>query len=265
MSGTMVFCRVVSSCKNATALPRLLYTIIDKSNVNGTIYQDMQAIVIAPNREEGDYLSFVLRRAGWGVFVSIHWEQVLETLPERTFDLIVLFAPPMPEIRNIVNKFREVVQVPLIVLIESPTEDIQCELFDAGADFILPRPCSPRLLVRYARVLVRRSGGAPASMLTDLTIANIHLDPHTRQVTVDNQSQHLTQLEFRLLYILMNEAGYVIPIDDIVERVWGYSGEGNRDLVRGLVRRLRKKIEPSAQSSRYIFNIPGVGYRFAKN
>jgi DNA-binding response OmpR family regulator len=60
----------------------------------------------------------------------------------------------------------------------------------------------------------------------------------------------------------MANRGQVIPIDIIVERVWGYDGEGNRELVRGLVRRLRRKIEPDVNEPHFIHNLPGIGYQF---
>jgi DNA-binding response OmpR family regulator len=55
----------------------------------------------------------------------------------------------------------------------------------------------------------------------------------------------------------------VAPLDVIVERVWGYTGQGNRELVRGLVSRLRRKVEPDPGAPRFIQNVPGVGYRFS--
>jgi DNA-binding response OmpR family regulator len=60
----------------------------------------------------------------------------------------------------------------------------------------------------------------------------------------------------------MTNRGQVIPTDVIVERVWGYAGEGERDLVRGLVSRLRRKMEPNPDQPRYIETVQGVGYRF---
>ncbi|MEZ4591543.1 MAG: helix-turn-helix domain-containing protein [Chloroflexota bacterium] len=57
----------------------------------------------------------------------------------------------------------------------------------------------------------------------------------------------------------MTNADQVIPVDVIIERVWGYHGEGNRELVRGLVRRLRRKIEPDPSQTTFIHNHPGVG------
>ena len=76
------------------------------------------------------------------------------------------------------------------------------------------------------------------------------------------ESRRLTQLEFRLLYTLMTHRGQVIPSENIVENVWGYSGEGSKELVRGLVQRLRSKVEPEPRHPRYITTVPGVGYRF---
>jgi DNA-binding response OmpR family regulator len=74
--------------------------------------------------------------------------------------------------------------------------------------------------------------------------------------------QRLTQLEFRLLYALMTHRGEVIPSELIVDRVWGYSESGSRELVRGLVSRLRAKIEPDRSTQRFVHTVPGVGYFF---
>jgi DNA-binding response OmpR family regulator len=74
---------------------------------------------------------------------------------------------------------------------------------------------------------------------------------------------HLTHLEFRLLYTLMTHAGQVIPTERIVENVWGYDGEGNRELVRGLVQRLRSKVEPDPRQPVYILTEAGIGYYFS--
>jgi DNA-binding response OmpR family regulator len=104
----------------------------------------------------------------------------------------------------------------------------------------------------------------PTFVLPPLNITEIQLDPDTRIVTVRGEEpRRLTQLEFRLLYVLMVNRGQVIPVDTIVERVWGYSGQSSRELVRGLVSRLRRKIEPDLHNPRFIQNIPGVGYLFS--
>jgi DNA-binding response OmpR family regulator len=138
-----------------------------------------------------------------------------------------------------------------------------CELLRKGADVILSRPVSPKVLMAHMGALIRRSAAVPTFVLPTLALDKIMLDPSTRTVLVRGEEpRRLTQLEFRLLYTLMTNRGQVIPVEVIVERVWGYSGEGNQDLVRGLISRLRRKVEADPNSSHFIETIPGVGYRF---
>jgi DNA-binding response OmpR family regulator len=138
-----------------------------------------------------------------------------------------------------------------------------CVLLENGADLVVVRPFSARLLIAQIRALLRRIGGVPVFSLPTLSLSGLTLDPATRTVQVEGQSpRRLTHLEFRLLYTLMIHCGQVLPTDTIVERVWGYSGEGDRDLVRGLISRLRAKVEVDPHNPHYILTVPGIGYSF---
>jgi DNA-binding response OmpR family regulator len=162
-----------------------------------------------------------------------------------------------------VSDVRAITAVPVLVIADAPPEDDLCAALQAGADLVLCRPVAGRVLAAYAQVLVRRAGGAPSFILPRLDLQDVRLDPATRTIEVAGQQPHrLTQLEFRLLFVLMTNRGQVIPTDVIVERVWGYAGQGERDLVRGLVSRLRRKMEPNPDQPRYIETVQGVGYRF---
>jgi DNA-binding response OmpR family regulator len=61
----------------------------------------------------------------------------------------------------------------------------------------------------------------------------------------------------------MIHGGQVLSTETIVEQVWGYDGRGDKELVRGLVRRLRQKIEPEPHQPQYILTVSGVGYCFS--
>jgi DNA-binding response OmpR family regulator len=112
--------------------------------------------------------------------------------------------------------------------------------------------------------LLRRAGASAAFAVPTLDMKVITLDPATRTVRLaQGAPQRLTQLEFRLLYLLMTNRGQVLPTEVIVERVWGYSGEVDRDLVRGLISRLRKKIEVDPDQPLFIQTVPGIGYLFS--
>jgi DNA-binding response OmpR family regulator len=66
-----------------------------------------------------------------------------------------------------------------------------------------------------------------------------------------------------MLYTLMIHPKQILSAEELVEKVWGYHGEGNRELVRGLIQRLRLKIEPDIHNPSYIHTEPGVGYYFS--
>jgi DNA-binding response OmpR family regulator len=136
-------------------------------------------------------------------------------------------------------------------------------LLQNGVDVILDRPVSSQVLGAQVQALLRRSAAIPSFVLPTLSLNEITLDPSARTVAVSGKETcRLTQLEFRLLYTLMTNRGQVVPLDVLVERVWGYTGGGSRDLVRGLVSRLRRKIEPDPENAHFLETIPGVGYRF---
>jgi DNA-binding response OmpR family regulator len=224
----------------------------------------MQAILVTPDSDERDILTFVLRHAGLAVSASIDIEQVTATWLERPADLIVVAGDPGKSLLKDLAALRGVTEVPLIVLLDEASESLQVTLIRAGVDLVLRRPVSPQLLSAYAQSLLRRGGATAAFAVPTLDLKEIALDPATRTVRLaDAVPQRLTQLEFRLLYLLMTHRGQVLPTEVIVERVWGYSGEGDRDLVRGLISRLRKKIEADPDRPIYIQTVPGIGYQFA--
>lgn len=223
----------------------------------------MYALLLTQDADEKAVLSLVLQRAGLAVTTSSDLEHALRTWPERPADLILL-ASESDDVLADVRRIRAETAVS-IVAVSRVDEDAHYALLEAGADLVVPRPFSARLLIAQVRALMRRAGSMPLFSLPTLSMGKLTLDPATRTIQVTGQtSRRLTHLEFRLLYTLMIHRGQVLPTETIVEQVWGYSGRGDRDLVRGLVRRLRTKVEPDPSHPRYILTVPGVGYSFAQ-
>lgn len=224
----------------------------------------MLAVVIADHAEDRELTSHALRGSGLQVATYKDVASALQAAADRPFDLAVLATYHLPHAKRSLAALRQETGVPIIVVIEGLNESQHCDFLDDGADLVLQRPVSYRLLSRYAHIFLRRTHNISISILAAISAGDVRLDPSNRAVTVrGGEPQRLTQLEFQLLYVLMTNAGQVIPVDELVELVWGYQGEGNRDLVRGLVRRLRRKIEPAAGQPRFIHNLPGIGYRFS--
>jgi len=191
-------------------------------------------------------------------------DQAIEAWPQQPaeFILITLKGDQESALKEI-HLMRSHTLVPIVVIVDVASDDFQVELFGKGADIVISKPYSVRFLLAQIRSLLRRSAGMPFFSLPTLVQADLTLNPADRIVTVGGgDPKRLTQLEFRLLYQLMTHAGQIIPSETIVEHVWGYSGEGNRELVRGLVQRLRSKIEPDPRNPRYVLTEPGIGYFF---
>lgn len=222
----------------------------------------MYAMLLASDPDEGAILSTVLKRVGLAVNTATDPTRVVQTWTDRPADLIVLATNTDP--LSAINRFRSITTVPVIVITERLDETMHCRLLDAGVDWVIARPFSARLLIAQLKAIVRRAGGVQLFSLPTLNVSGLTLDPATRTITVDQMSSHrLTHLEFRLLYTLMIHREQILSSEDIVSRVWGYSDRGDKELVRGLVRRLRAKVEPDPSQPRYIVTVPGTGYVFA--
>ena len=204
----------------------------------------------------------VLQRAGLTVTTASELERAMQSWTQRPADLI-LVALEGQDPAEAIRRIRTETDAPVVMVLGALTEAEHRTVLDQGADLVIFRPFSSRLLITQVRALMRRAGGVQMFSLPNLRMAGLTLDPATRSVEVAGQPRkRLTHLEFRLLYTLMIHRGQVMTPDIIVERVWGYSGKGDRDLVRGLVRRLRAKVEPDPASPRFVVTEPRVGYVF---
>ncbi|MCG3211788.1 MAG: Transcriptional regulatory protein WalR [Anaerolineae bacterium] len=222
----------------------------------------MYALLVTDDPDDMAILSIALQRAGLAVTTTRELEPALQNWIERPADLILLASPGQP-VLELVRRVRAETLVPLIAVVDGLTERLHCDLLNSGADLIIVPPFSAKLLIAQVGVLMRRAGTAPNFNLPNMQLGQLTLNPTNRAVEFQGKPpQRLTQLEFRLLYTLVLNRGQVIPTETIVERVWGYTGQGDRDLIRGLVSRLRAKIEPEPQSPRYILTVSGVGYQF---
>ncbi|MCB0163346.1 MAG: response regulator transcription factor [Anaerolineae bacterium] len=222
----------------------------------------MYALLIAKDADDTAILSTILQRAGLAVTTATTVERAMRSWMERPADLILISLPN----ENLLEQVRHVraeTIVPLILIAQNIGETLHYELLKRGADLIVVTPYSAKILIAQVGVLMRRSITAPTLSLPKLTTADFTLNPETRTVEVIGKPpQRLTHLEFRLLYTLMINRGQIIPTETIVERVWGYTGQGDRDLIRGLVSRLRAKVEVDPRNPQFILTNPGIGYSF---
>jgi DNA-binding response OmpR family regulator len=221
----------------------------------------MNALIVCEDVDEAAILAFALQRIGYSVLPTADLDKALRNWGQRPAELIIL-APHRDLSPEQVRQVRRTTDVPLTVITDVQPEDILCQILDSGADQIVVRPYSTRLFMAKFRALLRRCQGNVVASLPSLHVGKLTLDPATRTAQIEGHPvSRLTQLEFRLLYTLMLHQGQTLTVETIVERVWGYGGEGSTELVRGLISRLRSKIEANPHSPQYVLTVPGVGYR----
>ncbi len=224
----------------------------------------MQALLYCPHSDEAAVLTVILQQAGFSIRSIRNLEQSISQWPDQPSELILLVLSTRPaETKQQISQLRAQTLSSIIIISDGVTEDAHVDCLQAGADLVVQRPYSNRILLAEIKALMRRTAGVPFFTLPTLTQSQLMLDPSLRIAKLGHRDPvHLTQLEFRLLYTLMVHAGQIIPTANIVEHVWGYSGDGSQELVRGLIKRLRSKIELDPKKPVLILTEPAIGYYF---
>jgi len=222
----------------------------------------MQALLLCQNSDETAILTLVLQRAGYGVMARKDPKQLIENWPDIPFEmLLVVFRGELPLTQ--IRQLRVQSAAPILLICDPQAEDQQIALWETCIDLLVFRPYSAHLLVTQVRALGRRTAGVPHFVLPPLKRAALTLDTAARTIQLNSgPPTPLTRLEFRLLYTLMSHPRQVFPAKTLIEHVWGYAGEGDRNLIRGLIKRLRGKVEPDPSQPRYILTQVNVGYYF---
>ncbi len=211
----------------------------------------------------------VLSNQGFEVLKAGSGHEGLRLLFSEKPDLILLdVAMPKMDGWETCQRIREVADVPVIMLTgkQQAEEDIVRGL-DYGADEYIFKPVGNRELVARVRAVLRRAElPSFAEARSQVTYADDHLtvDIVERRITVKGERVKLTPREFRMLALLVENAGRIMIHKEILEKVWGWEYTNDVDYVRIYISHLRQKIEPDPALPRYIITEPGVGYYFQK-
>ena len=227
----------------------------------------MKVLIISDDHNSAEILTLIFRQAGLLAVTTLRAdaEGALAAYAREVPDMILIDAGPSGfDVLDICRALRLRTIAPILVSSPRTDEEYVLEAFNLGIDEYLPKPYSPRIMTAKVNALLRRARSVPLASMSSLRAGGIELSPERRTVRLPQRPEvHLTNLEFRLLYCLMSNQGQVVPTETIVHKVWGYSEEGDLRLVKGLVRRLRRKIEPDDKEPYYIKTVPGIGYVFS--
>jgi two-component system KDP operon response regulator KdpE len=209
----------------------------------------------------------VLTQKGYEVLSASSGGEGLRLLFVHRPDLVLLdVVMPGMDGWQTCSRIRDISDVPIIMLTahEKTEEDIVRAL-DYGADDYLIKPVRSRELVARVRAVVRRAE-LPARERGGITYSDgfLTVDITERRVLVNGEQVKLTPIEFRLLALLLQNAGRILTHRQLLEKVWGWEYIDDVDYVRIYVWHLRQKIEPDPSQPKYVITESGVGYYFRK-
>lgn len=220
-------------------------------------------------------LAYNLTKQGYEVATAESGRSGLELARQDKPDVVILDVM-LPGIDGfeVCRILRKEVSVPILMLTARADEVDKIVGLEMGADDYLTKPFSMRELLARVKALLRRvelireelsAEQGPAALPDQsavLIFDNLTIDPNRREVRLDDNPIRLKPKEFELLLFLARHQGIALSRDLILERVWGWTYDGNSRTVDVHVRWLRQKIEPDPSNARRIVTVRGIGYRF---
>ncbi len=226
-----------------------------------------RVLFVSDDLETAQLWAFGLNQKGLETVVARSAREALDYWAKDTYDLIIInvYSAQIDGI-ELCRCLRTEIVNPILLFTHSSDESYLLAAYEAGADECVVKPIGVRLFLAKVMAWLRRSWTVPAEALDTVQAGELRLDPARRQLTKPDETVvKLTNLEFRLLHLLMTHQGQVLETNTIVERVWGFSGSGDSTLLKNVVYRLRRKIEADPGQPRYLQTMAGEGYAIAPN
>lgn len=218
--------------------------------------------------DEVNIRSFVvinLQRAGYDTIEAGTGAEALEQLRQNPDIGVAILDIMLPDIdgfevcRNIraTNK-----QIGIIMLTARTQEMDKVTGLMTGADDYVTKPFSPAELTARVDALMRRSGGAPEESSGEISQPPFLLNTRNRTLEKNGQRIKLTQVEYSIMRMFMENPGKALSREEILDMVWGRNYFGELKIVDVNIRRLRLKIEDNATNPVYITTVWGYGYKW---
>jgi len=226
---------------------------------------DRRRILVVDDEERMvRFIRMNLEHDGFQVSEAFNGKQAIQQLRDVTPDLILLDIM-MPDLDGfeVLETIREVSSVPVIMLTAKGEEDDRVHGLELGADDYITKPFSPREMVGRVKAVLRRTEGASGSMHGLIEIDDrLKIDFDRREIWLQGKLVKLRPTEYRLLFHLVQNAGWVVSHDQLLQKVWGYEYRDEPHYVRLYINYLRQKLEEDPGNPKYILTERGVGYRF---
>ena len=221
-------------------------------------------LVVDDDKEIAELVGIHLREEGYEVYKAYSGKEALEIFKQERIDLVILdVMMPVMDGNQVCSKIRDTSAVPIIMLSAKDAEmDMVSSLYQ-GADDYVTKPFSPAELTARVDALLRRMGeNTPATHTGELYQPPFLLNLTNRTLEKNGERVKLTQIEYAIVKLFMENSGKALAREEILDAVWGKGYFGELKIVDVNVRRLRLKIEDDAQEPKYISTVWGFGYKW---
>ncbi len=222
-------------------------------------------LIVDDEKEITDLLEIYLVGEGYAVHKFYDAASALDCIESKNLDLAVLDVMlPDTDGFTICRKIREKFNYPVIML-TARTEDIdKINGLAIGADDYITKPFNPLEVVARVKAQLRRytrynSSVQPTARLYDSRGLIVNCDTH--ECSLFGEPVSLTPIEFKILWLLCENAGKVVSPEELFEKVWGEKYLDSNNTVMVHIRRIREKLHEPARKPRFIKTVWGVGYK----
>ena len=220
------------------------------------------ALLVEDEPQIRRFVRAALEAEGWQVHESATLQRGLIDAGTRRPDLVVLdLGLPDGDGIDFIGDLRKWSAVPVIVLSARGQEGDKIAALDAGADDYLTKPFGVGELLARVRATLRRQRQPAAPDDGVVRFGDVSVDVQNRLVMRDKQLVHVTPTEFRLLSVLVKNAGRVVTNPQLLREVWGPSNSENGHYLRIYMGHLRQKLEADPAQPQYLLTETAVGYR----
>ena len=241
----------------------MFYNIID---LNDEVMEKMKKVLVL--EDEASIRSFVvinLKRSGYEPIEAATGAQALEQIRQHPDIKVALLDIMLPDIDGfeVCRRIRATDSNMGIIMLTARTQEMdKVTGLMTGADDYVTKPFSPSELTARIDALYRRVGGDSAAEAVEIRQGPFKLNVRNRTLEKNGQRIKLTQVEYSIMKLFMDNPGKAMSREDILNAVWGRDYFGELKIVDVNIRRLRIKIEDDSTNPTYITTIWGYGYKW---
>lgn len=223
-------------------------------------------LIIEDEKNICSFIERILEPQGYRVASASTGKEGLQFLATGRFDLILLdLGLPDMDGLDLIEQVRSWSSTPIIVISARTLERSKVAALDLGADDYLTKPFGTAELMARIRAALRHSQNHSSQQVSRYEAGDLVIDFERRLVKVKGQEVHLTQIEYKLVSLLAQNAGRVMTYESIISKIWGPFADNDNQILRVNMAHIRRKLEENPAEPKYIFTEIGVGYRMRED